>query len=135
MNSLSALLLFALWTLALMLFYVGWRGIEILRGKPANSWTRGSDAALPGLVKRAEHAHLNCVENLPVFAAIVLGAAALSKSSAIESYAPLVLYARVAQSVTHLIGVTHVLVLLRAAFFFVQIALMIWMVLRLLNCA
>jgi uncharacterized MAPEG superfamily protein len=135
MNSLSALLLFALWCLLLMLVYVGWRVLEVLRGKRADSWTRGSNPARPPLVVRAEHAHLNCVENLPVFGAIVLVAAVLGRSTAVDVAAPFVLYARVAQSLTHLAGVSHPLVLLRATFFSVQVVLMAWMALRLLNCA
>jgi len=134
LNSLTALVLFALWTLLLMSVAVFWRLFEILRGKPADSWTRGRDTARPALITHAEHAHLNCVENLPVFGALVLVAAVMGKTSSIDVYAPIVLYARIAQSLTHLIGVNHALVLLRAGFFTVQVVLMIWMALRLLNC-
>jgi uncharacterized MAPEG superfamily protein len=135
MNSLTALVLFALWTLLLMLTAVAWRIFEILRGKPADSWTRGRDTPRPAFIARTEHAHMNCVENLPVFGALVLVAAVLGKTPAIDAYAPIVLYARVAQSLTHLAGVNHALVLLRATFFTVQVALMAWIALRLLACA
>jgi uncharacterized MAPEG superfamily protein len=133
MTSLSALIGFAIWTLLLVLVAVGWRGIEILRGRPADSWTRGGDTPRPAFITRVEHAHMNCIENLPVFGAIVLAAAAMGKSSLTDVFAPIVLYTRVAQSVTHMAGASHVLVLVRATFFFVQLGLMLWMALSLLN--
>ena len=61
MSGITALLLFAAWTLVLMLAYVNWRTVMVMQGKPANSWTRGSAADVPGWVRRAEHAHANCV--------------------------------------------------------------------------
>ena len=134
MTSLSALIGFAIWTLLLVSIAVSWRVVEVLRGKQANSWARGSDTARPAFVTRVEHAHLNCVENLPVFAALVLAAAAMGKASTVtDPFAPIVLYARLAQSVTHMIGTTHLLVLARATFFSVQVALMLWMALKLLG--
>ncbi|MFA5940707.1 MAG: MAPEG family protein [Sinimarinibacterium sp.] len=123
MTGLAALIGFAAWTLALVALAVGWRVVEVLRGKAANSWTRGAAAETPAFVKRAEHAHLNCLENLPIFAVIVLVAQALGKNPVVDAVAAWVLYARLAQSVTHLIGTSHWLVLIRATFYTVQIAL------------
>src|SRR3546814_19630969 len=80
MTAMTALIGFAAWTLALVMIVLLWRVIEILRGKPANSWGRGNAIACPGLVTRAEHAHLNALENLPLFAVIVLAATALGKT-------------------------------------------------------
>ncbi|SFF50299.1 Uncharacterized conserved protein, MAPEG superfamily [Fontimonas thermophila] len=123
MSGMMALVGFAAWTLVLVALVVVWRVIEVLRGKPANSWTRGAAAQTPDFVKRAEHAHLNCLENLPVFAVIVLVAQAIGKSPMVDAVAAWVLYARIAQSVTHLVGTSHILVLIRATFFAIQIAL------------
>lgn len=123
MTGMTALIGFAAWTLALVALAVGWRVVEVLRGRAANSWTRGAAAEVPAFVKRAEHAHLNCLENLPIFAVIVLVAQALGKSPVVDGVAAFVLYARLAQSITHLIGTSHWLVLIRATFFTVQIAL------------
>ncbi|MDD3764987.1 MAG: MAPEG family protein [Nevskiales bacterium] len=119
----TALLGFAAWTLALIALVVGWRGLEIVRGKPANSWGRGNAIESPSLVKRAEHAHLNALENLPIFAVIVLVAQVIGKSAVVDAVAAWVLYARIAQGVTHLIGVTHILVLIRATFYAIQFGL------------
>lgn len=128
MLSLHALIGFTAWTLLLVILVFAWRGIEIVvNGKKADSWTRGKDVETPGLVRRIEHAHMNCVENLPLFAAIVLAAAAMGRSAVTEPYAAYVLYARVAQSITHMIGVSHWLVMLRATFWAVQLALFVVM--------
>lgn len=127
MTSLQALLGFGAWTLLMVFVVVNWRVLEILRGKKANSWTRGAEAERPALVKRAEHAHMNCVENLPLFAVIVLGAAALGKSAVTDPVAGYVLYARIGQSVVHLLGTSHWLVLVRATFWTIQIGLFAYM--------
>lgn len=127
MTGMTALLGFTGWMLLLMAIIVSWRVVEILRGKPATSWTRGAAIESPGLVKRAEHAHLNTLENLPIFAVLVLAAQAMNQSAAVDGLAAYVLYARIGQSVIHLIGVTHWLVMLRAGFFAAQYVLFVLM--------
>jgi len=136
MVALQALIGFAAWTLLLVLVIFAWRGIGIvIQGKKANSWTRGKEVDEPGLIRRIEHAHINCLENLPIFAVIVLAAAAMGKSAVTEPYAMYVLYARVAQSLTHMIGISHWLVLVRATFWAVQLALFVVMLFGLLGHA
>lgn len=127
MSAMTALIGFAAWTLALVMLVLLWRGIEILRGKPANSWGRGTAIESPGLVKRIEHAHLNCLENLPIFAVLVLAATAIGKTTVVEAVACWVLYARIAQSIVHLIGVSPILVTLRATFWIAQLGLFVYM--------
>lgn len=127
MSATMALIGFAAWTLVLMAVAVGWRVVEVLRGKPANSWGRGSTTERPPFITRAEHAHLNTLESLPVFAAIVLAASLLDKSALVDGVAAWILYARIAQSVTHLVGTSHLLVLVRATFFGIQVGLFAWL--------
>jgi uncharacterized MAPEG superfamily protein len=134
MTSLQALLGFTGWTLLLVLVIFGWRGIEIvLRGKKADIWTRGSKVDEPALITRVQHAHLNCLENLPIFAVIVLAAAAMGKGAVTAPWAAYVLYARVAQTLVHLVGVSHWLVMLRATFWTIQLVLFIVMLAGLLG--
>jgi uncharacterized MAPEG superfamily protein len=134
MTAITALLLFAAWTLLLMFAYVGYRTALVFTGtKLANSWTRGMPTDDPGWVTRAQHAHLNCVENLPVFAAIVLSAHAIGRPSVADSVSAYVLFARVAQSTVHLIGITPSLVFVRATFFTVQALLYAYMIWALLG--
>ena len=133
MTAIQALLGFAAWTALLVLGVFLYRGLRFVTGTPINSWPRGAKATSDApLVKRLEDAHANCLENLPVFAVIVLGAAALGRLDAVTTLAPCVLYARVAQSLTHLSGVGQIQVLVRATFWSVQLGLMLWMLYKLL---
>ena len=133
MTAIQALLGFTTWTLILVAGVFLYRGLKFATGTPINHWPRGAkptdDAAL---VKRLEDAHANCLENLPIFAALVLAAAAMGKLDAIAALAPWVLYARVGQSLAHLSGVGVLQVLVRATFWSVQLALFFWMLAKLL---
>ena len=134
MNGITAMLLFAAWTLALMLIYVFYRtGLVFAGRKRADSWTRGRPTEDPGFVVRAQHAHMNCVENLPVFAAIVLAAYALGRPAVADGVARYVLGARLAQSTVHLIGVSHWLVFVRGSLFTIQVVLFLYMISALLH--
>lgn len=134
MTGLTALLLFTTWTLVLMFVYVGYRvALVLAMKKPANSWGRDDKTDDPAFLVRAKHAHLNCLENLPVFAAIVLAAVALGKTPVVDQVAAFVLYARLAQSAVHLIGVNHWLVFIRANFLVIQAALFAYMIWGLLQ--
>ena len=134
MTAIQALLGFTAWTLALVIFVFLYRGMRFLGGTPINHWPRKAkptdDAAL---VSRVEDAHANCLENLPVFAAIVLAAAALGRLEAINALAPCVLYARMGQSAAHFAGVGRLHVLVRASFWSAQLVLFVWMITRLLS--
>jgi uncharacterized MAPEG superfamily protein len=134
MTGMTALLLFAAWTLLLMFIYVNYRVLLTLTGKkPANSWTRGQPSDDPAFIMRVHHAHLNAVENLPVFAAIVLGAYALDKSAVVDAVAAWVLYLRLAQSTIHMISISATAVFIRATFFTLQALLMLYMIWGLLH--
>lgn len=134
MTALQALIGFAAWTLCLVTGVFLYRGLKFVTGTPINSWPRG---AKPGrdapLVKRLEDAHANCLENLPVFAVIVLAAAVLGRQETVATLAPWVLYARIGQSLTHLSGVGQAQVFVRASFWSVQLGLMLWMAFKLLG--
>jgi uncharacterized MAPEG superfamily protein len=132
MAAYHALLGFTGWTLLLVIGVFLYRGIRFLGGTPINSWPRSykpvDDAPL---VKRMEDAHANCLENLPLFAVIVLSAGLLGRLDAIAALAPFVLYARIGQSLVHLIGTGKFLVLVRASFWSVQVVLFVLMLARL----
>lgn len=130
-STMIALLGFAAWTILLVFAVLLYRTGIVMAGKrPANSWPRGGPlpAGEPALMVRMRDAHQNCLEGLPIFAAIVLVATAAGKLAVTEPLAMFVLYARIAQSVTHLIGTTHWLVFIRASFFSVQLFLYAWMI-------
>jgi len=133
MTALQTLLGFAAWTLLLIAGVFLYRGMRFLTGTPINHWPRSNKPADDApFVKRLEDAHANCLENLPVFAVIVLVAAALGRLADIQALAPWVLYARIGQSLAHLSGTGPVNVFVRASFWSVQLALFGWMLVKLL---
>jgi uncharacterized MAPEG superfamily protein len=134
MNAFTAVLLYAAWTLLLPLIYAGTiRVPSIAAGrKRADHWERGKPSDDPPVLARAKNAHLNCTENFPVFAAIVVVAALLGKIAIADALAGYVLFARVAQSIVHMLGTSLPLIALRGLFYFVQVALMFWMIWNLL---
>lgn len=124
MGAFHALLGFTGWTMLLVTIVFAYRGVRLLGGTPINSWGRGAKTTEdPVFIKRVEDAHANSLENLPLFAVIVLSAAALGKLEAINALAPLVLYARVGQSLIHLTGTGKLQVLIRATFWSIQLLL------------
>lgn len=133
MTGLQALVGFALWTMALVAIVFLYRSLRFSKGVPINSWPRGnkptSDATF---IKRVEDAHANCLESLPVFAVIVLAAACMDRTSAVNTLAPYVLYARIGQTLAHLSGTAPSQVLVRASFWSVQLGLCLWMAVGLL---
>ena len=134
MTAIQALLGFAAWTALLVLGVFLYRGLRFVTGTPINHWPRGAKPANDAaFIKRLEDAHANCLENLPVFAVIVLGAAATGRLDTIAALAPWVLYARIGQSLTHLTGVGQLQVLVRATFWSVQLGLMLFMLFKLLT--
>lgn len=127
MTGIIAVLGFALWTLILVFTSVNWRVIEVLRGKGMNSWGRDDGIPVPAIVKRMQHAHLNCLENLPIFAILVFAAYFLGKQPVVDSLACYVLYARLAQTLVHLIGTSSALVFVRATFYVIQVLIFFYM--------
>lgn len=134
MTALTAVLLYAAWTLLLPIFYASIR-VPLIAGqrKSADHWERGKTSDDPALLVRAKHAHLNCTENFPVFAAVVFVAALLGKIGIADALAGYVVYARIAQSLAHLAGTSLPLIALRGTFYFVQIVLIFYMLWRLLQ--
>ena len=134
MTAVTALLLFTAWTLVLMFIYVGYRvGLVLTFKKPANAWTRGQPTQDPALIQRAQNAHLNCAENLPVFAAVVLAAFVLGKMAVVDQIACWFLVARVAQGVVHLISTAPLMVFVRANLFVLQVLLLAYAIWGLLS--
>ena len=130
--TLAALLGFAGWTLILVTLVLFQRTFLVFTGQTkANSWPRGGEPykGQSDFWTRVGHAHQNCLEGLPIFVAIVLVAYMAGKLELTDKVAMFVLYARIAQSITHLIGTSHWLVFVRANFFAIQLLLygyMIW---------
>jgi uncharacterized membrane protein YecN with MAPEG domain len=132
--SLWMLLAFAAWTLAVLLAGVGVRRWALIFQGRANLTSFPGDTPHGGVAyRRATRAHANCVENLPVFAAIVLVAAAARLSPpAFGALSAAVMAARVLQTLTHtLFAETNRTIAVRFAWFFVQVMAMIAMAVEL----
>jgi uncharacterized MAPEG superfamily protein len=118
-----ALVGFAAWQIALTVALAAYRTTLVQTGrKQANSFAPdGADVA--GFGQRLTRARDNCYENLPVFAAIVLGASLAGRSGELDGLAMIVLYARVGQSITHLVSTSVPAVLLRFGFYLAQVGI------------
>lgn len=134
--AICTLLAFTALTLGLAFVYVGYRTLITVTGKsPANSWSRsGPTWEDPAWVTRFHHAHLNCLENLPVYAAIVLAASLLGNIEMLEGLACWYLIARVVQSAIHVISTSALFVFLRANALIAQWAILIYWLLALAGC-
>ncbi|MBQ24372.1 MAPEG family protein [Alcanivorax sp.] len=133
MTGMTALLIYIVWTLILALSYATYRLPLVLTGKKAAShWERGEPVDDPAILVRAKAAHLNCLENLPLFAALVLVAAATGQSETVNAVAGFVVAARIGQSLVHLVGTSFPLVFIRASLFLAQVALMLYLAFALL---
>ena len=90
--------------------------------RPANGFPADQDHGGPGWYRRCNRAHLNCVENLPVFGAVVLvGAAAGVSTPLLATLAQVYLGARILQSLIHILSTSTWAVNLRFAFFSAQL--------------
>lgn len=125
------LLAFAAWTLITLLFSVGiYRWSRILTGRVEIAAWRHEDLSVGGdFYKRAMRAHGNCVENLPVYGAIVVVLMATGITGPwLDRLAILVIAARILQTMTHLsFAQTNRVVAFRFTFFFMQVLAMLGM--------
>jgi len=120
-------------TLLLVLTAVSTRVFAIIGGSdiPLNKFSPSGED-LPGFGQRVTRAHLNCVENLPVFAAVVAAAGFSGQFGIMEGTVMFILYARIAQSTIHLISSALPMVLIRGSLFSVQVILMFYYVVQML---
>jgi len=132
-DAIVALTGFAGWTLVLALIMIGFRFMNSFGGEKIalNAFSPDGDD-LPGFGRRVTRAHLNCVETLPVFVAIVAAAGLSGQMDVLEATVIYVLYARLAQSVVHMVSATVPAVFIRGSLYTVQVLLMLYYVLKLL---
>ncbi|MGE0790943.1 MAG: MAPEG family protein [Sandaracinaceae bacterium] len=120
---LLCLLGFVAWTVLVVVFGLGVTRVgAVLRGEakpnafPADV-PHGTDR-----YRRTMRAHANCVENLPLFAAVVLTAAVTDvTSSTLDILAMVYLGARIAQTIAHIASGSSLVVNIRFSFFAVQL--------------
>ena len=132
-ESIVALCGFAGWTIAVLFVLVNVRMItSASTGKALNTFSpAGGD--LDGFGNRLTRAHLNCLEVLPVAAAVILGAAVSGNNAITDPWAMVFLWARIAQTIVHLVGTSTPLILIRGTFFIVQLAILAVWIYKILN--
>lgn len=126
----AVLLAFAGWTLATLTVAIGWyRWSRILTGRAAIHEFEGGARQPTGWSQRAHRAHANCLENLPLYTAVVVAIVATGATHpALDPLALVLIAARVAQTSTHIVfDQTARAVSVRFGFFFTQIACMVAM--------
>ncbi len=125
------LLGFATWTLLLLLGTIGvYRWSRILTRRVPIREFRADRVEGEEWYQRAMRAHANCVENLPVFGAIVFALYAGNVASpTVDSLAVIVLATRIAQSVVHVgLEQTNTAAFVRFVFFVAQIVSFFWLI-------
>jgi uncharacterized MAPEG superfamily protein len=125
------LLGFAAWTALLLLFTVGvYRWSRIFAGRVAIRSFPADASGGEEWYRRATRAHANCIENLPVFGAIVFALHAGNVTGAwVDALATTVLAARIFQSLVHVCFVhTNTVASWRFTFFFVQFICFFWLI-------
>jgi uncharacterized MAPEG superfamily protein len=118
------LLGFATWTLILLIAIVGvYRWVNILFRKAPVASFRSDQLEGEDWYRRGTRAHANCVENLPVFGAIVVAISAVGVDGlAVDYLCTLVLIARIVQSLVHVSHAqTDAFVAVRFSFFSIQL--------------
>jgi len=122
--SFYSLLGFVVWTMLVVVVGIGVPRVSAVLARRAAPKSfvadvpHGSDR-----YRRTMRAHANCVENLPIFAVLVLLARAVSlQSSLFETLAVVVLAARIAQTSVHVASGSNKAVLARFWFFSTQVA-------------
>lgn len=124
------LLGFSMWTLLLLLLTVGvYRWSRIFSGRVAIRNFPANPAGGEDWYQRATRAHANCIENLPVFGAIVFALHVGNVSGhLVDLLAATVLVARIPQSLVHVCFVhTNTVASVRFAFYFVQFICFVWL--------
>jgi uncharacterized MAPEG superfamily protein len=124
------LLAFAMWTLLLLLVTVGvYRWTRIFSGRVPIRDFPADAAGGEDWYKRATRAHANCIENLPVFGAIVFGLhVGQVAGTLVDALAVTVVIARVFQSLVHSCFVhSNAVASWRFGFYFVQFICFVWL--------
>jgi uncharacterized MAPEG superfamily protein len=131
-----ALIFYALWAMFLVLSVGAARVHQVVTGKTE---VTGFTAGVPhgtDTYWRLNRAHMNTIENLPIFATVVLaGVAADAADSTFNMLAIVVVSARAVQSMIHIASGAAGAINLRFTAFAVQIVCQMWMAWLILQAA
>ena len=132
----TALLGLVAWALLLIVLLVNQRGLLVLSGKMAvNAFNPDGSNTPSNFGQRLVRTHANCLENLPLQAAVLLYAMHAGQTALTDPLALLLLGARLFQSAMHLISTAPLFVWLRFAGLLAQMLILAWWLLRLSGLA
>lgn len=111
------------WTTLLVLLLIGHRSMAVAKGeKAANEFkATGDDVSETG--QRLTRAQANCVESFPIIGGTLLFALATGQSDVTNGLALVILGARVAQSIVHIISTSVIAVQIRLVCFIAQLGI------------
>ena len=121
---------FAGWTLAVLTASIGvYRWSRILSGRATIAEWSADSTRRSEWYQRATRAHMNCVENLPVYGAVAMAATLVGVGGReIDALALTLLAARIGQSLVHITRPqTEPVAALRFGLYFVQIVCVVSM--------
>lgn len=125
-TSLHVLLGFIAWTLFLLLWMETVRSKLVVTGAVAPNAFDPANSTLSPFMQRLSRAHANCLEGLPIFGGLLLVAVVAGKASVTDPLAPVLLGARVLQSVIHLASTAPAAVTARFLAFAVQMGIAVY---------
>ena len=126
----STILWLVVWW-AVLLFQLA--AIRMLASKSTGSMVFDPDGGdLEGYGRRLTRALANCQENIPLFIGVLLFAMITGNTAITNGTACWLLYARIAQSIVHLLSTSTPMIMVRFSFFLVQVGLIVWWVVRML---
>lgn len=128
LSPVASLVLFAVWGLLLVISIGTWRLAMAVTGNvPQGGFNPGTPHG-GAAYWRLNRAHMNVVENLPFFGAIVLGGMIANvQEPNFQMLASIVLVARIAQTIIHVTSGTQIAILLRFSAYLVQVFSMLGM--------
>ena len=133
-TSALVLALFIAWTLLLLVVMEAMRSHLVVTGRTRSNAFDPENSKLSPFMQRLARAHANCLEGLPIFGGLMLVAMVTGRTAITDPLALVLLAARLAQSVIHLVSVSSFAITARFAAFTVQMVIaVIWTVQLLAN--
>ena len=115
-------MVYVLWTIVLAIIVVSARGLAVLNGTCAVNEFKSGVPHGSDRYWQLNRVHMNAVENLPLFGAVVLaGVVTGADTATFLNVAWLAAFARIAQSTIHMISTSKIAVWLRVTAFSVQL--------------
>lgn len=131
--TLTTLTGFIAWSLFLLVLMEVIRSKLVLTKEVAANRINPENSNLSPFMQRLARAHANCIEGLPIFGGLMLIAVVASRTSITDPLAYIFLFARILQSVIHLISISALAVTFRFSAFAVQLGIGVYWAIRLLS--